>query len=319
VINLLRNLSHNSEPTPGLTWRTLAALQRVFYRPLLENVELTSRILGSSRRTRQRRKQWEQLEKQGCRYVLANGDAYFLLNTSDKVISPKIFERGNSDFPKYRTALRLLNLNQVDCLVDVGANVGEIGILALTQQRAKRVVAIEPDDENFRLLEINVLLNHLSAQQFQTYCAAAGSGSPKEIVLKRSSTNYGDHQITPLGSEGLSESSEIRRVANLRLDSTVELLTTETALLFIDVQGYELQVLQGATALLSRKVPLVMEISPSHLERHGSLDELMSLLRGYEGYFDLGLHRPTKQNLIALEERYLRLRHLRMHTDILVV
>jgi FkbM family methyltransferase len=319
VISFLHRLRHNSEPTPGFSWRILAALQRVLDRPLSETFEIVLKIPFKSRKAHQRRKQWDKTETRGCKYILASHEAHFLLSVSDKVISPKLFVAGQADFPKFRSALRLLNLDQVDCLVDVGANVGEISVLALTKQYAKRVIAIEPDDENFRLLEINALLNHLSAEQILTYCAAAGSGNPRELALVRSSTNFGDHQITPFGSDRFAQHSEIRWVNNLRLDDIIELSATETALLFIDVQGYELQVLQGASALISRKIPLVMEISPSHLERHGSLDELMFVLRDYRGYYDLGLHRPTMQRLPSLEQRYLRLRHLDRHTDILVV
>jgi FkbM family methyltransferase len=319
VISFLRSLGHNSEPVPGFAWRVSSALQRAFSRPPSETLQIVLQLPQKSRNVHERRKQWTQLESQGCKYVLASHGAFFLLNVSDKVISPKIFESGKADFLKYRAALKILKLQRVDCLVDVGANIGEIGILALTQQRAKKVVAIEPDEENFKLLETNALLNHLSAERMQMYCAAAGSGNPKEVVLKRSSTNYGDHQIDSHGQARIVEGSEARMVANLRLDDIVKPTTTQTALLFIDVQGYELQVLQGAPALLRRRVPLVIEISPSHLEQHGSFAELVFLLRGYEGYYDLGLHRPTKQNLTALEQRYLRLKHLNMHTDILIV
>lgn len=319
MLSFLRSLGHNSEPIPGFAWRASSALQRAFSRPLSETVQIILQLPRKSRKVSERRKHWNQLELQGCEYVLASHGAYFLLNVSDKVISPKIFESGKADFSKYLTALKILKLQGVDCLVDVGANVGEIGILALTNQRAGRVVAIEPDEENFRLLGTNALLNHLSAERIQTYCAAAGSGSPKEVVLKRSSINYGDHQIDSFGEEETVEDPEVRIVANLRLDDIVELSMTETALVFVDVQGYELQVLQGAADLLERRVPVVMEISPSHLERHGSFAELMFLLRSYEGYYDLGLHRPTKQRLAALEQRYLRLKHLDTHTDILLV
>ena len=319
MISFLRSLGHNSEPIPGFAWRASSALQRASSRPLSETLQIILQLPLKSRNVRKRRKQWTQLELQGCEYALASHGAYFLLNASDKVISPKIFEGGKADFSKYLTALKILKLKRVDCLVDVGANVGEIGILALIQQRAGRVVAVEPDDENFKLLETNALLNHLSAERIQNYCAAAGSGNPKEVVLKRSSSNYGDHQIDSFGHERLVEGPDVRIVANLRVDDIVELSTSETALLFIDVQGYELQVLQGAAGLLGRRVPVVMEISPTHLERHGSFAELMFLLRSYEGYYDLGLHRPTKQSLAALEQRYLRLKYLDRHTDILLV
>lgn len=319
VIRLLRSLRHNSEPAPGFAWRLLAALQRVLNRPLSETFETVLKLSIKSRKTHQRRKQWDKTETRGCKYILASHEAHFLLNVSDKVISPKLYVAGQADFPKFRSALRLLKLDQVDCLVDVGANVGEISVLALTKQYAKRVVAIEPDDENFRLLEINAWLNHLSAEQILIYCAAAGSGDSRELALMRSSTNFGDHQITSFGSDRFTQSSEIRSVKNLRLDDIVELSANETALLFIDVQGYELQVLQGASSLLSRKIPLVLEISPSHLERHCSLDELMFILGDYRGYYDLGLHRPAMQSLPSLEQRYQKLRHLDRHTDILVV
>lgn len=319
MISFLRSLGHNSEPIPGFAWRASSALQRAFSRPLSETFQIILQLPLKSRNVRKRRKHWTQLELQGCEYVLASHGAYFLLNVSDKVISPKIFESGKAEFSKCLAALRILKLKRVDCLVDVGANVGEIGILALTQQRAGRVVAVEPDDENFNLLETNALLNHLSAEQIQTFCAAAGSGNPKEVVLKRSSTNYGDHQIGSFGEEGIIEGSEFRIVANLRLDDIVELSMSETALLFIDVQGYEIQVLQGAAGLLDRRVPVVMEISPTHLERHGSFAELMFLLRSYEGYYDLGLHRPTKQSFAALEQRYSQLKYSDKYTDILIV
>ena len=45
--------------------------------------------------------------------------------------------------------------------LDIGANIGTTSISAVTKWGASRVLAVEPEAENFRLLRCNVILNDL--------------------------------------------------------------------------------------------------------------------------------------------------------------
>ena len=55
----------------------------------------------------------------------------------------------------------------------------------------------------------------------------------------------------------------------------------EVGLLWLDVEGYEYRVLQGAGNILERCPPLVMELYPELLRRAGDLAALPDLLARY--------------------------------------
>lgn len=61
-------------------------------------------------------------------------DVLFLVSTKDKLISKELFIKGNSDFGKFEKAYKILNLQTKKenlNLIDIGANIGTIGITAL--------------------------------------------------------------------------------------------------------------------------------------------------------------------------------------------
>lgn len=263
-----------------------------------------------------RREEWNKLRDSGSLYVYAKRGPHFLLNVRDNEISRDIYVSGSVESRKLSLALALLGLTRVDHLVDVGANLGEISICAVTSGLAQRVTAIEPDPENFRLLETNAALNGLlGTAAFAAHQAAAGTGIPETLQLVRNTENYGDHQIA---SGDRTDRTTNLVVTHVALDRIVELKANETALLFVDVQGFEVEVLRGAKQLLQRRCPLVLEISPRHLEQYGSLDVLLELTNHYEGYFDLGLHRPQLQSLSELQARFSDLKSRSRHTDIVI-
>jgi len=84
-----------------------------------------------------------------------------------------------------------------------------------------------------------------------------------------------------------------------RLDDLV-LSPTETGdLLWMDVQGYEVEALRGAPKLLESGMPLVLEVWPHGLAEQGSLAGLPEVLSGYRAFFDLsvpdGRWRPVSE------------------------
>lgn len=319
VFAVFQQLRQNSEPRPGRTWPVVAFLQRAFLRSPNETLKKTFRSLQRAFIRRRRQKDWSDLKLGGSSHVFVNKRTKYLLDLNDEFISKQIFTSGSADYFKFELVLRLLKVQSVDLLIDVGANIGEISLEALISNKAKSAICIEPDPENIKLLETNALLNGFSNPSiFRIHGVAAGTGEPSHLQLVKNKKNYGDHRILGFNANELSVFEEIVEVPNLRLDSIVSIPSGKSSVLFIDVQGYEIEVLKGAAGLLQQRVPTVLEISPLQLEEHGSIAELVGLFGGYQGYFDLGLHRPALQGFERLEDRYQKLLSSGGYTDILI-
>ena len=319
AFTIFQQWGENSVPQNGRTWQVVAFLQRTFSRSPNETLKKTVRGLKKDFIRKRRHKDWSDLKLGGSSHVFVNRRTRYLLDLNDEFISKQIFTSGSADYFKFESVLRLLKIQSVDLLIDVGANIGEISLEALVSNKAKSAICIEPDPENTKLLETNALLNGFSNSSiFRIHGVAAGTGEPKHLRLIKNKKNYGDHRILGLDTNELSAFEEIVEVPNLRLDSIVSIPSGKLGVLFIDVQGYEIQVLKGAAGLLQQRVPTVLEISPLHLEEHGSIAELIDLFGGYQGYFDLGLHRPALQGFECLEDRYQKLLNSGDYTDILI-
>lgn len=169
-----------------------------------------------------------------------------------------------------------------DAFVDVGANIGYFTLLAsVLVGRNGEVIAVEPNPGARARLERNVSLNRLTNVRV---VEAALSDRAGELTL----------HLGPADNSGLSsfrvprDSARSIAVAVRTLDSLVTLDARPRAIVKIDVEGAELQVLRGMRETLRRARPdLIVEISPQFLTELGSsVSELLDLLgaAGYTGY-----------------------------------
>jgi FkbM family methyltransferase len=143
-------------------------------------------------------------------------------------------------------------------VVDVGAYIGTHTLsFAHFVGPEGRVIAIEPQDESFKLLKKNVLENRLANVRLEH--AAAGSGgtfytSPLEIEATKS---FGStamlHFEMPDAAPSL-ESGGIIPVRGLTIDS---LELASCALIKIDVEGLEHFVISGAEQTINRLSPAI--------------------------------------------------------------
>lgn len=128
-----------------------------------------------------------------------------------------------------------------------------------------KVVTFEPSPPNFAILEKNVRLNHLKNVLPKREAVGAESGT---ITFDESST-----AVTVKG-KGVD-------VMVSRLDDYAHLNPT---FLKIDVEGFEMHVLQGAKKILARRPKLALELHTELLPRYGaSLEAILSLI-GVENY-----------------------------------
>lgn len=135
-------------------------------------------------------------------------------------------------------------LRPTDSFLDVGANVGTYTILASGVVRAKSIT-LEPIPYTFFLLNRNIRINDLSAL-VDLHCAAVGC-SPGHLLFTASKG--------PMNHVLSARSSIISSEATVEvLATTVDDLLSNTApslLWKVDVEGFESEVLQGATTSIN--------------------------------------------------------------------
>jgi FkbM family methyltransferase len=158
----------------------------------------------------------------------------------------------------------------------------------VARRLVQRAIAIEPDPQNCRLLHANVELNGLR-EGVTVLQMAAGSEDGRELQLELSEHNWGDHRISTPGT-GSEQGASGRRaiaVASNRLETICRGEKPSDLFLWIDVQGFEGFVLDGAGALLEGRPPVVVEFWPVGLSRSGSYALLRQALAHYQGFWDL--------------------------------
>jgi FkbM family methyltransferase len=142
-----------------------------------------------------------------------------------------------------------------DRYIDAGANIGQLALAAAKRVGPKgEVIAVEAHPEIYRYLEGNVGLNQDT--NLTTLHQALGAG-PGEVALT-SRRSDDQNYITNEGSV---------RVPMCALDELVAVRPTH--LLKLDVEGYELPVLQGALRTLRQTDIVYCELSTGNCRRFG--------------------------------------------------
>ncbi len=140
--------------------------------------------------------------------------------------------------------------------VDVGANHGIFSLTFCALRSDGRVVAIDPSPIAFEILEKNLKLNSFSQAQARKIACGAKSG---EVRMK---PNW--HHLQAIRDE--DNDVDAVAVPMLSLDQICEEENIVPELLKIDVEGFELPVLQGGEHVLQTAKLLFLEIHPPDLD-----------------------------------------------------
>lgn len=161
-------------------------------------------------------------------------------------------------------------------VIDIGAN---IGYYALMEARnCKKVYAIEPGTDNYPVLLDNININ--SYNNIIPYRTAIGdhNGTIK-FSLNPAAPNW--NRVTVNGSNN----SNVIEVPVRKLDSLWEDQGRPIVdLLRMDVEGYELKILRGATEMIGACKPsMFLEVHRDHIKSYGgSVRDLFALLAEYD-------------------------------------
>jgi FkbM family methyltransferase len=134
--------------------------------------------------------------------------------------------------------------------VDVGAHCGSFSIPF--ESFFDRVLAFEPLPENYRAMERNIALNHLQGKIAAFHVAAGAAHAQGKLFLR------GDEMSSIIPTEASSGTVgvEVRALDDVLKDECVS--PCDVRLLKADVEGAELQVLDGARRLLEKGSPIVV-------------------------------------------------------------
>lgn len=159
---------------------------------------------------------------------------------------------GSYEYVKQRLIAHMLRVG--DVVFDVGANVGFYTLLAAAKVgHAGRVIAFEPLPENVRRIHQHLRLNHIENVRVMEGAVGAGNGTAR----------FEPHASNAMGKVATHGSVE---VALFSLDALADAKTIpDPALMKIDVEGAELDVLRGASRMLERARPTIL------LATHGSV------------------------------------------------
>ena len=196
-------------------------------------------------------------------------------------------------------------LNEGDCAIDIGANIGYYAlVMAKRVGLSGKVFCFEPDKTNFSILKKNVENNQYSNTVY-LYNDAISFESGK-IKLYISESNRGDHRIY-----SSDQNRDFIEINAIRLDEVKEIMDSEIKLIKIDIQGSEMIALESMKKVIKKNKPIIIsEFWPKGIRMSGknaedyinyyiSVGYSLNLLEGK------GLKKITKvelDNLVTVEK-----------------
>jgi FkbM family methyltransferase len=163
-------------------------------------------------------------------------------------------------------------------ILDIGANIGITGVLLAQLSPDGSVTAIEPVPAAYKLLSKNV---GISGHKNIRTCNFALGKTEGEVVMQGNPNNLSGSFVSDIHNidDGLHFKEVVRQHA---LDDVFDSLGFERLdLIKIDVEGYELDVLEGAKSVLARYQPIVtleMNYVALNLWRNMSVPEFRTRL-----------------------------------------
>jgi FkbM family methyltransferase len=175
-----------------------------------------------------------------------------------KIFCPnrRVLSRAHSMYRKEPETIAWIDmLNDQDTLFDVGANIGLYSMLAT--KKGARVVAFEPDPQNFFVLTTNIQVNTLFEQIVPLNIAVSDKSAIDFLYMTQFSFGSG---VSSFGEEPQAGGSAIfqgtkQAVRSSSIDDFVRMFSQYApTVIKIDVDGLEAKIVLSATEVLKSKM-----------------------------------------------------------------
>jgi FkbM family methyltransferase len=213
-------------------------------------------------------------------------------------------------FANQRTIIGLLRQEQINLVLDVGANTGQFAGELRACGYTGRIVSFEPLAAAHAQLR-----SHASTDPNWTIAERTAVGATHgsiEIHVSKNSVSSSILAMLPAHSEAEPQSAyvETETVPLNRLDDLYSPTPADRVLLKIDVQGYEPQVIEGAANLLSTCRAVILELSLVPLYKGQLLaKDMWEILaaRGFQPWsFEPGFRHPETGRMLQLDGIFVR-------------
>ncbi len=176
----------------------------------------------------------------------------------------RVAKRWGYEMRREPSAQSFLHARSVDLVIDVGANVGQLASGLRKGGYAGSIHSFEP------VSSVYVALSAAAAgdPKWMTTRAAVGSAAGEVTIHVSAASVYSSIRApTRFGEDRDAGMTAVATevVPVVMLDEAVELAGSNKVFLKIDTQGFEREVLDGASRLITRCVGLQLELPIAHL------------------------------------------------------
>jgi FkbM family methyltransferase len=181
----------------------------------------------------------------------------------------------------YKNKLKLLELHQINCVLDVGANIGQYSMKLRKYGYAGKIISFEPQSKTFQILQEN----SKKYKNWTVYhCALGAENKTAEINISENTESSSLMEIKDIHVSAAPTAKYVGKetITIKRLDSIYDELQLQNHNVFlkIDTQGFEMEVLKGAENVLNKIVGLQLELSITELYNNETLyDEIIAYLK----------------------------------------
>lgn len=161
-------------------------------------------------------------------------------------------------------------------VLDIGANIGYYAIMEsqLVGERGK-VIAVEPSPNNISLLTRNLQLNR--CENVEVFQAAISDTNDEREFFMAHSSNLNTFHNTGSGAHDLT--GETITVTTMTVVDMMKNSGTPD-LIRMDVEGHEVEVINGMLSAIQRNELAPMIIFETHITRYGKNHDMEAALRG---------------------------------------
>lgn len=180
-------------------------------------------------------------------------------------------------------------------IIDAGANVGNHSVYFGLFCKPKRIIPFEPNKHMASILRKNVGMNALTSVDLSCVQFALGRSRSRAQLVVRRANNWGNgHLIAKDDDPGITVFNELVEVRPID-----EFAVTDLDFMKVDVEGHEVEVLQGALETIKQCRPaLFIEIGQVRLK---SIADILIPI-GYQ-VIDLFCQHRTQLNLLYVPIR----------------
>ncbi len=239
---------------------------------------------------------------------VATDSGSYVVATRDQHIGRSLFaKRGRPEFRVLDASVAaigfLLGKNAISerLFIDVGANIGTTTVPALITHGFASAVCIEPEAENFRVLRANLALNGLEDRSETVKAGVSnrtgrselvvveGAGGKPWIAVDAETVRVAKEARDRLAAEDKERPEmsvvEIDLVTLDHLADTGMIDLDRLGMLWVDAEGHEGHVIEGASELVGRGMPMVFEFHPEGLDERGDREKIHELAEEHYTHF----------------------------------